>query len=522
MTGQAYPIARCVPLAAVPDFPSLMCDWVAGVPGLGSATAAWRACLEAPSSTVPSPAWSATVWREAWWDEFAADLPDDEAVAICRHQVASLVAGEADVIITGQQPGFLGGPLYTLFKTATCIAAAAARSAAGRPTVPLFWSGDDDDDLREAFSPCLFDPRRRTFLHPLPPASAASQSVGTLPASAAGVGEAAWLAEQAAHTPLAQRLAAAWQSALASGQSWGRLHRRALLHLFGHHGLLVVSGDDDRLHAVAKPLYKRILAGEAGLSALAAQRGERFAADGYHAQIGAESLARPFSVADGGQRRRLGEQDARPENPASLRPGVLFRSPVQDWLFRPAGVVVGPGELAYLKQTEPVYEALGVTRPPLVPRLFCTLTDASAEPRSDNPAREEATAPALAHLENVAETALTEALREVFELTADQARTAAGPNLKRWSARNRSLFESLARAGDETGAQPAWLAPGARRQERVLAMHWATALWGETLTTAVLAAAHAHLEAGASGAWADWRILVADINADSRGERNGS
>jgi len=273
--------------------------------------------------------------------------------------------------------------------------------------------------------------------------------------------------------------------------------------------MLALSGGDARLHAAAAPLYARILQDEAGLAARAAQRGDRLVADGYHAQIAEGSLARPFSVAVDGQRRRLGDKNARPSDPASLRPGVLFRSPVQDWLFRPAGVVVGPGELSYLKQTEPVYEALEMPRPPLVPRLFCTLTqDAAAGSRSDAPVHGAASAAALTRVDGVAAESLTDVLRETFGLTAAEARDVAAPNLKRWSARNSALFDRLAGTGDGPDGRPAWVAPGARRQERVLAMHWATALWGETLTDAVLAAAQAHLASGAAGEWADWRIVV--------------
>ena len=61
-------------------------------------------------------------------------------------------------MITGQQPGFLGGPLLTIYKIATAVALARRETAAGRPTVPVFWLGDDDDDLREALDPALWDP----------------------------------------------------------------------------------------------------------------------------------------------------------------------------------------------------------------------------------------------------------------------------------------------------------------------------------------------------------------------------
>jgi bacillithiol synthase len=55
------------------------------------------------------------------------------------------------VVTTGQQPGLLGGPLYTCYK-ALSAAAVAARCERqwGRPVVPVFWSAGDDHDFAEA------------------------------------------------------------------------------------------------------------------------------------------------------------------------------------------------------------------------------------------------------------------------------------------------------------------------------------------------------------------------------------
>jgi hypothetical protein len=513
MSGTSHPIVRGGPLADVSEFPRLVRDWLAGKGDPGDAKAEWAACLTAPPPDAPAPAWADASWRESWWSDFAADLPDEAATGACRRNMEALATGTADAVVTGQQPGFLGGPLYTLYKTAACVAAAAARTAAGRPTIPLFWSGDDDDDLREAFAPALFDPRRRSLLRPAPPEVPVGRSVGDLPAALAGAGEAAWLAEQASRTTLAGRLAEDWRAAVSGDGLWRQLQRRGLMRLFGADGLLVVSGDDTRLHAVAEPLYARMLADVDGLSAAAARQGERFVAAGYHAQIGAQSLAAPFNVADGGRRRRLGAGDAPPDDLSRLRPGVLLRAPVQDWLFRPVGVVVGPAEVAYLKQIEPLYAALDLARPPLVPRLFCTLADAADVKTGDGPDPAAASDDALARMDEAAARTLHTALAEVFGLSDVEARERAAPNLERWSARNRALFARLARAAGGRNGRPLWLDPGARRQERVLAMHWATALWGAPLVEAVLAAASAHLEAGAAGAWSEWRIIVTDPEA---------
>src|SRR5512134_2646568 len=62
----------------------------------------------------------------------------------------ALLAAGAPAVVTGQQAGLLGGPLFTLFKTITAIRAARELTARhGRPFVPVFWSETEDHDLGE-------------------------------------------------------------------------------------------------------------------------------------------------------------------------------------------------------------------------------------------------------------------------------------------------------------------------------------------------------------------------------------
>jgi len=53
-------------------------------------------------------------------------------------------------VLTGQQPGFLGGPLYTLYKAMqACRLASELSREWGVPVVPVFWNHADDHDLAE-------------------------------------------------------------------------------------------------------------------------------------------------------------------------------------------------------------------------------------------------------------------------------------------------------------------------------------------------------------------------------------
>ena len=83
-----------------------------------------------------------------------------------------LIQGEAVAAVAGQQPAPLGGPLYSLHKTASAVGfAAEVRTRTGIPCVPMFWMHGEDSDFAEIRSITLADPA--LVLHDLQlPASA--------------------------------------------------------------------------------------------------------------------------------------------------------------------------------------------------------------------------------------------------------------------------------------------------------------------------------------------------------------
>ncbi|MBL8695996.1 MAG: bacillithiol biosynthesis BshC [Planctomycetes bacterium] len=67
----------------------------------------------------------------------------------------------AVAVITGQQPGFLGGPLYCILKAVHCVRfAQALEKTLGVPVVPLYWLHTDDHDIDEVRGIGLFAGRK--------------------------------------------------------------------------------------------------------------------------------------------------------------------------------------------------------------------------------------------------------------------------------------------------------------------------------------------------------------------------
>jgi len=403
------------------------------------------------------------------------------------------------------------------------VVLAELRTAAGRPTVPVFWSGDDDDDLREALQPVIWDPGLQVLLRHDDHGRrdlGSDRMVGALPAAEIAAGEGRWLASVADRSALAADLARLWHQAIAAGESWGRLQRRALLRFFAGHGLLVVHGSDPLLHAAAAPFYQELWQQREKLREAARAGGRRLKAAGHGAAVTEPSIQRFLHLGRDGRRQPLAA-DHRGQLPAAaeLRPGVVARSLVQDWLFRPAGVVAGPGEVAYLKQLAPVYEAFDLPRSPLLPRLFAQLgpaghgafrTWALGVAGREQPEADQQLGDAVARVAAMARGELIAMLRTEGGVGAERAETVADQVQRRWSRHLESVVrrEQRRRRDDPGAGQAAWLRPDTRRQERTLAAFAAAALWGDEFSEALAHAGRRHYDAGLDGDWREFLLTV--------------
>src|SRR5262245_7351886 len=69
-----------------------------------------------------------------------------------------LSAPDAVAVVTGQQAGLFGGPLYVLYKALAAVKVAEAlRARRSAPVVPVFWIASDDHDFAEVRSTTVLD-----------------------------------------------------------------------------------------------------------------------------------------------------------------------------------------------------------------------------------------------------------------------------------------------------------------------------------------------------------------------------
>jgi bacillithiol synthase len=319
------------------------------------------------------------------WKAFSAPAPALDARLVARlveyntalgvdasviERLEDLGAGAARAVVTGQQPGVAGGPLMTLYKIAT--AGALAREIERRTRtrcVPVFWLGSDDDDFAEIREFAAIS-RDMSIVSASLPASAYSpgQRIGDISADA--VREV-----MSAVAPFLPGGADPGET-IGDASDLGEAAARTIVAMTGGE-VAIVDGREAVLRECARDLILGYYDTEASLRARIDRAGDALVASGYHAQLEPGSSSGVFYV-ENGIRQRVPEdrRDAvrreleRDITPAS--PGVVARNLVQDSVFRPAAVVLGPAEIAYRAQLADVYDALAVDRPMVFPRLSAT------------------------------------------------------------------------------------------------------------------------------------------------------
>jgi bacillithiol biosynthesis cysteine-adding enzyme BshC len=298
-------------------------------------------------------------------------------------------------VVTGQQAGLFGGPLFTLLKALTAIRLAARVTRDhGVKAVAVFWIDAEDHDWAEIASCGVLAadqvPRRI--------AVAAPEGAGERPVASLSLGgDIARAIEELGTTMPATEftpeilddLRATYRPGAGVADAFGAWLERVL----GPHGLVVYDASDPAAKPFAAPIFRRELEQVGETTRLAAQAGAELVALGYHMQVTPhEGQAALFDLMKGrrairaaGEAFLIGdERVSRDEllarasvRPEHFSPNVLLRPLVQDTIFPTICYVAGPNELAYLGQLKGVYAHFEVPMPLIQPRATATVLDSA-------------------------------------------------------------------------------------------------------------------------------------------------
>ena len=346
--------------------------------------------------------WFGAAPRDRSWQ--TTRLPD---AAECRDQLAQLLAVQnpspalaesleqirqgANVVVSGQQVGIFGGPLFTAHKAATAVALAREATAAGHVHVPVFWLASEDHDLAEV-NHVVFPAGRELRKLTWNAAPQAAVPVGgvLLDDSIAPLIEQAW--ELLGYSDAMEALAAAYRP----GQTLAAAFAEFYGAVFAGQGLLILDASSREAHRLGAPVLQAAIERADELHTALLERNRELQATGYHAQVAvAERGSLLFLIDDKtGARNALRRTEASLTEPAGLwqagrekystedllgilaaqperiSPSALLRPIFQDQILPTSAYIGGPAEIAYFAQSAVLYERILGRLTPVLPRLL--------------------------------------------------------------------------------------------------------------------------------------------------------
>ncbi len=290
-------------------------------------------------------------------------------------------------VMTGQQTGLFSGPCYTVYKALTAARLAEKLTAAGIPAVPVFWLATEDHDFDEVNHCWVFDAANRPLRLELGGENAERRPVGGIRIGNAPLDG---LREALRDLPFGEETAALVAEAYGPGETLGSAFGKLLRRILRGQEMPFFDPMHPASRRLAAPVLGDAVRAMPGLVARLMERGKELAAAGYHAQVLVEGQTSLVFLLENGRRlalrrsgedyqtadgRRIsgGELAARAE---SLSPNALLRPVVQDSMLPTVAYVGGPAELAYLAQSQVIYQELLGRMPVAAPRASATLLDA--------------------------------------------------------------------------------------------------------------------------------------------------
>jgi bacillithiol biosynthesis cysteine-adding enzyme BshC len=304
-------------------------------------------------------------------------------------------------VVTGQQLGILGGPLYTFYKiiTALKLSAHLKERYDDYNFVPVFWLEADDHDFEEVRSVSIINEMNELTKISYDDEIGEDEfrnSVGllTIKESINSFFENVekHLRDTEFKSPLLEKL----KEMYSPGKSFKQSFKELLFWLFDKHGLIILDPQDVIIKNLLKPVFKKEINDfrihTEKLVNISAKLEEL-----YHAQVKVRPVNLFYSNEDGRfliepvenefrlrRKRKRFTYDELIEladnKPESFSPNVLLRPICQDYLLPTAFYIGGPGEISYFAQVTPLYDFYKIHPPIIYPRASATLLEKNIEP----------------------------------------------------------------------------------------------------------------------------------------------
>ena len=309
------------------------------------------------------------------------------------NQLKKISENNSLAIVTGQQLGIYGGPLFTIYKTITAILLAREwENKLNRPVVPVFWLADEDHDFEEIS--WFGIPGNDEFKK----LEYGDSSNGKLVSDISIKAEIEDLKEQIKSemfdTDFSEELWKLFDRCFKEGVTFGKAFAQLMDTLFGKHGLLIVGSNFKEIKNILAPTLNTSISKNSEINASLQKSSDQISKN-YHQQVllGDTNL---FYIDDEGKRVKIEKKDGIwiaaeaswtedelinlvQKSPERFSPNVFLRPVLQDILLPTLGYVAGPGEVAYYAQMKDLYPYFDLEMPLIFPRFSASIIESGID-----------------------------------------------------------------------------------------------------------------------------------------------
>jgi len=353
-------------------------------------------------ASMPSESgWQARPPLPAHWPELVQLLAEQNPLPSPAAQAALDVLGKgAGAVVTGQQVGLFGGPLFTPFKAATAVARARRATTAGHPHAAIFWLATEDHDFAE-INHVTFPARRELRKLVYASAPTAPCPVGGIVLDNSITPLLEQVRELLGPSDTTEALAAAYKPGNTLAQAFAAFYSK----VFAAQGLLILDASGREAHRMGALVLRAALERADELHAALVERNGELVAAGYHAQVAVTPQSSLLFLIDKGTVERTGARLALKRQaptaqepgglwqagrqtfstaelvgilavePERISPSALLRPVFQDFLLSTSLTIGGPAEIAYFAQSAVLSERILGRVTPVQPRFSATLIE---------------------------------------------------------------------------------------------------------------------------------------------------
>jgi uncharacterized protein YllA (UPF0747 family) len=347
-TSLADPACLTLPLTRYPGMNRFVLDWLAGEEKATKflpRTATPRVAPAVPPALIDALIESNKRWGSNVGDEL--------------HRWAT---GKTATIVTGQQVGLAGGPLYTVAKLASAIQWKRKLAAKGQQATIFFWLASEDHDLAEAATVQLpvsaidasRDVNRQLDLLTIRPRPIESRgAVGPMP-----------IPEDAVRQ-LIELLNVPRPSWLREGITFTDSFAELLATAFAGEPIVFVDSLLPELRRAGSPFFESLMQKWSEAESAIGARSAELRSAGYDRQViprDGDAYTLLFRLDERFNRHMIRKPEA-VNDAATLSTSALTRPVLQDFVLRPDIFIGGPAEVAYYAQIAPLHDLLDVPMP---------------------------------------------------------------------------------------------------------------------------------------------------------------